>query len=112
MENGIIHRDLKPANIFAHEGALKIGDFGLSRFIRSQQQLLRSFLGSNGYMSPQISNNSPDTPYSAKCDVWSFGVIVFEVTSHVNVDADGQATRTMHFGGVLANKSIVLRSHC
>ena len=30
FRQGLIHRDLKPSNIyFAHDGAIKIGDFGL-----------------------------------------------------------------------------------
>src|SRR5690606_17977830 len=32
-DHGIVHRDLKPANIFLDEGTVKIGDYGLSKFI-------------------------------------------------------------------------------
>src|SRR4051812_38145497 len=32
-DHGIVHRDLKPGNIFSDEGIVKIGDYGLSKFI-------------------------------------------------------------------------------
>ncbi len=32
-DHGIVHRDLKPGNIFIDEGIVKIGDYGLSKFI-------------------------------------------------------------------------------
>lgn len=35
-ERGVFHRDLKPENLLAYEGIIKIGDFGLSKDIRSQ----------------------------------------------------------------------------
>src|SRR5262245_4421527 len=32
-QNGIVHRDLKPANLFRENDVVKIGDYGLSKFI-------------------------------------------------------------------------------
>jgi eukaryotic-like serine/threonine-protein kinase len=32
-DHGIVHRDLKPGNIFCDEGVVKLGDYGLSKFI-------------------------------------------------------------------------------
>src|SRR6516162_6929629 len=32
-EHGIVHRDLKPGNLFIENGVVKIGDYGLSKFI-------------------------------------------------------------------------------
>ncbi len=31
--HGIVHRDLKPGNVFQDEGLIKLGDYGLSKFI-------------------------------------------------------------------------------
>jgi serine/threonine-protein kinase len=30
---GIVHRDLKPGNMLFHDGAWKITDFGIARFV-------------------------------------------------------------------------------
>ena len=34
-QSGLIHRDLKPENVFFHEKEVKLGDFGLSRAVES-----------------------------------------------------------------------------
>ncbi|MBT6848802.1 MAG: serine/threonine-protein kinase, partial [Planctomycetaceae bacterium] len=35
---GIVHRDLKPGNVFISDGNVKVGDYGLSKFISSSQR--------------------------------------------------------------------------
>src|SRR5260370_7840018 len=34
-DHGIVHRDLKPGNIFLENGTVKLGDYGLSKFMRT-----------------------------------------------------------------------------
>lgn len=72
---GIIHRDLKPENLFFDEfSRIKIGDFGLSRFV-NDQGLADTPCGSICYASPEcISGSSYD---GRKTDVWSVGVIAY-----------------------------------
>jgi len=36
-DNGLVHRDLKPGNIFIENGTVKVGDYGLSKFISGSQ---------------------------------------------------------------------------
>ena len=83
----IIHRDIKPANILLHNGVAKITDFGFARVIETEMNgyfiysnfkdpAYLSRVGSPLYMSPQILEG---LPFSAKCDVWSLGVIFFEM---------------------------------
>lgn len=57
-------------------GELKIGDFGFAKTINTQKQMLTSIVGSPIYMAPQILKGQK---YNSKCDVWSLGVMVYEV---------------------------------
>ena len=65
----VIHRDLKPQNILVHKKAIKIGDFGLSRFIGSK---MTEEVGTLAYMAPEVFYTGT---YGPKCDVWSTGNI-------------------------------------
>jgi serine/threonine protein kinase len=75
----IMHRDIKPANILFHKSHVKIADFGFAKFIAevdSEIKKAHTILGTPFYMPPQILNNEQ---YSAKCDVWSTGIMVYEM---------------------------------
>ncbi|CAD8087604.1 unnamed protein product [Paramecium primaurelia] len=74
----IIHRDIKPANILLHKGVAKITDFGFARVIDTgmNDPAYFSRVGSPLYMAPQILEGQP---FSSKCDVWSMGVMLFEM---------------------------------
>ena len=49
----LLHRDLKPANIFIDSnGDVKIGDFGISRFLNTSAALAQTQCGTPLYMSP------------------------------------------------------------
>lgn len=74
----IIHRDLKPHNLLIDSaGTLKIGDFGLSRF-KSESDDMTGHTGSYRWMAPEVVRNEK---YSEKVDVYSFGVILWEMVS-------------------------------
>ncbi len=91
-EKGIIHRDLKPANIkVTPEGAVKVLDFGLAKALEgeaaeadaSQSPTLSLaatkagvILGTAAYMSPEQARGSG---VDKRCDIWSFGVVLFEM---------------------------------
>jgi len=75
--HGIIHRDLKPANILiSRKDTFKITDFGFARMVEKTDYLMTSLVGTPLYMSPQILKRQM---YSSKCDVWSVGLIFYEL---------------------------------
>jgi serine/threonine protein kinase len=51
----IIHRDIKLDNLFLHaNGILKIGDFGVSKLMRSKQEIMMDQCGTPAYIAPEI----------------------------------------------------------
>jgi len=74
-EMKICHRDLKCANVFlTKDGIVKIGDLGVSKV--NHGSLMHTQTGTPYYACPEIWK---DMPYDYKSDVWSFGVIVYEM---------------------------------
>lgn len=73
---GVVHRDLKPHNIFFEDGAVKIGDYSLSKAISNTHQTGHTTtVGSVHYMAPEIGEGK----YNKAVDVYALGVILFEM---------------------------------
>ncbi|PAA93899.1 hypothetical protein BOX15_Mlig021918g1 [Macrostomum lignano] len=90
--NKIIHRDIKPKNIFLKRHATaKIGDFGFARRLLGEADYASTVAGTLMYMCPEIMSNlngtltaTVDVPvegYDSKCDVWSLGCTLFEMST-------------------------------
>uniref|UniRef100_A0A8C1C641 Mitogen-activated protein kinase kinase kinase 12 n=2 Tax=Cyprinus carpio TaxID=7962 RepID=A0A8C1C641_CYPCA len=72
----IIHRDLKSPNmLITHDDLVKISDFGTSKELREKSTKM-SFAGTVAWMAPEVIRNEP---VSEKVDIWSFGVVLWEM---------------------------------
>ncbi|MED6125154.1 CBL-interacting serine/threonine-protein kinase 21 [Stylosanthes scabra] len=74
---GVYHRDLKPENLLLDsKGNLKVSDFGLSA-LQKPNDVLNTRCGSPCYVAPELLLSKGYDGASA--DVWSCGVILFEL---------------------------------
>ncbi|HVA45629.1 MAG TPA: serine/threonine-protein kinase [Pirellulales bacterium] len=85
-DHGIVHRDLKPGNIFSDEGIVKIGDYGLSKFISASRRSGQTeSVGTVHYMAPEIGNGR----YGKEIDIYALGIILYEMlTGHVPFEGE------------------------
>ena len=99
-QQGMIHRDLKPVNIFLDsKDHVKIGDFGLAttsvlalqhhsndanQSLKPQLNFGDSQTGQVGtplYVAPELLGKASKATYNQKVDVYSLGIIFFEMLS-------------------------------
>ena len=86
------HRDLKPANIFVVDTSpwwVKIGDFGISKRIRSGNTRFQTMIGTLDFVAPEVLNlvsevDDEDTgdeedEYTVAVDMWSLGCVIFQL---------------------------------
>lgn len=74
---GYIHRDIKPENSLVKGQTYKVSDFGFScKADINCIKKLDMICGTPLYMSPQLLS---EQSYTAKCDIWSLGILLFEI---------------------------------
>ncbi|XP_030469967.1 serine/threonine-protein kinase STY13 [Syzygium oleosum] len=73
----IVHRDVKTENMLLDKTrTVKIADFGVARVEASNPHDMTGETGTLGYMAPEVLNGNP---YNRKCDVYSFGICLWEI---------------------------------
>ncbi|MFG3661643.1 serine/threonine-protein kinase [Streptomyces sp. NPDC047706] len=79
-QQGIVHRDIKPANLLLDaDGTLKIGDFGIARFLDDPAAALTAtgqIVGTSLYLAPERALGRPAGPAS---DVYSLGCVLYQL---------------------------------
>jgi len=76
----VLHRDLKTLNIMLDKNRrIKIGDFGLSR-LSTDLETLTKLKGSFSYTAPELYYKHV---YTAKSDVYSVGIILWELVYRI-----------------------------
>ncbi|XP_074310853.1 serine/threonine/tyrosine-protein kinase HT1-like [Silene latifolia] len=97
---GIIHRDLKPENVLIGHGfGLKIADFGVS-CEDSCSEIPESYVGTYRWMAPEMIKRKKSC--NKKVDVYSFGLLLFEMISGSTPFADMSAVQVAY---AVANKN-------
>lgn len=99
---GIVHRDLKPGNIFDDRGTIKIGDYGLSKYISASRRGGHTeSIGTLHYMAPEVGRGS----YGREIDIYAMGVILYELLTG-RLPFDGESTQEIIMKHLTANPDL------
>jgi serine/threonine protein kinase len=76
LHSKVIHRDLKPENVLRAGTILKIGDYGLAKFVdEATRTLTFKGAGTPRYLAPEVWQNKSAT---LATDLYAIGVMLFE----------------------------------
>ncbi len=104
LPSKIIHYDLKPQNILFHDGVVKLADFGLCKIVDSADtriELTSQGSGTYWYLPPETFDNSPKI--SNKVDIWSIGVIFYEMLFGRRPFGHGMSQNKIFHEGIISS---------
>ena len=80
---GVVHRDIKPANVMVTMPGpkVKVMDFGIARLEKSNLTQVGTVVGTPTHMSPE---QLMGLPADGRADLWSTGVILYELLTGVS----------------------------
>ena len=102
-DKGIVHRDIKPENVMLRgDGYVKVLDFGIAKLTErfggpgasaAQAETVAGLIvGTTPYMSPEQARGAP---VDARSDVWSSGILLYEMLSGRNPFAGGSTPEVL-----------------
>jgi len=89
----LIHRDVKSDNILlGADGSVKLADFSRSVQLNGNKTKSNSIVGTPYWMAPEIISGEP---YDYKIDIWSVGIIMYEMVEGQAPYLDVQPMRAL-----------------
>ncbi|RIB16644.1 kinase-like domain-containing protein [Gigaspora rosea] len=82
-ENNIIHLDLSSKNILINYSKALIADFGISKCLEDDTSSDSNTLGMVAYVDPQYLKKGNKYKRNEKSDIYSLGVLFWEITSGI-----------------------------
>jgi serine/threonine protein kinase len=79
--------------MISNDGHLVLADFGLARRLEEGGNYPTSCVGTPEYCAPEVLL---EEPYGLEADLWSFGVVVYEMLGHkvsISPDCDSCVSR-------------------
>lgn len=90
-ERNSVHRDLRAANILVDsDNSVKVSDFGLAKIISDDTQADHSTKFPIKWTAPEAALHHI---FSIKSDVWSFGILMYEIITYGGPPYPGMSTR-------------------